>query len=370
MPGTDRDLFDPDDEVGFAAAVEPRPRRRWWRALVAVSVATGVAAVLGGAWALASVFGTIDSLDRFGPPPAPADGQAPITAPDSVVKLDGDPVTFLLFSTGTTRMTAEEARTLNIPDFGHRGRDELTDVIMLVTVDPDDRLVDVLSLPRDTWLEDWNNKLNAVYPLSNVYELADEVEELTGIPVDHMVEVNMVGFSRLVDTLGGIDIHLDRRIRDHKSHLDPVGPGVVHMDGRTALAFVRSRSPQEWEPDRQRWSVHVAEASDFGRMRKQQQFLSAVADELAGPKLVTRLRGLLGVAQSSLRVDQDLSSGLIASLGRSLAGGSVEVHTWTLPSRDGRAGAAWVTRPTIGPGEGRLGEVLSWWDEPPTVYTD
>jgi hypothetical protein len=97
--------------------------------------------------------------------------------------------------------------------------------------------------------------------------LVDAVTSLTGIPVDHYVQVGLDGFAGLVDDLGGVTITVDRPLEDRSTGLS-LAPGVCQqLDGETTLALVRSR--------------HVSPGSDLDRMARGQVVLQAALAELA-----------------------------------------------------------------------------------------
>lgn len=124
----------------------------------------------------------------------------------------------------------------------------------------------LVSLPRDTWTEIpgyGNSKLNASYAWGGEKLLVQTVENLTGLHVDHFVEVGMGGFTRIVDAVDGIELCLDYAVDDPSSGLTWPG-GCHHADGDTALAFARMR--------------YADPQGDIGRAARQRQVMSAVLD--------------------------------------------------------------------------------------------
>ena len=93
----------------------------------------------------------------------------------------------------------------------------------------------------------------------------------TGIDIDYYIELDFAGFAGIVDGLGGVELNFPYPARDLKSHLN-VDAGVQLVDGRTALAYARSRQYQE---NREGTWVSV-DASDLGRIGRQQSLIFAM----------------------------------------------------------------------------------------------
>lgn len=140
----------------------------------------------------------------------------------------------------------------------------------------------MLSLPRDSWVtlppyvdpdtgrsyRAAPDKLNAAFSLGGPDLLVRTVERNTGVHIDHYAEIGFAGFVGVVDAVGGVDLCLDKPVRDEDSGAD-LPAGCQTLDGAEALAFVRQRK-QEAE-------------GDLGRTRNQQKFLAALARKAATP---------------------------------------------------------------------------------------
>jgi hypothetical protein len=126
-----------------------------------------------------------------------------------------------------------------------------------------------------------------------------------GVPVNYYVRVDFTGFQKIVDALGGVNINVDKAIRDDQypdgdygviSIYIPAGP--QHMDGQTALQFVRTRHAD----------------SDFGRTRRQLQFLLAMRDQALKLNILPKVPSLIAQFRDSVKTD--LSASDILSLAR------------------------------------------------------
>jgi LCP family protein required for cell wall assembly len=117
--------------------------------------------------------------------------------------------------------------------------------------------VAALSVPRDLLVVDGQGRLARVaiaLEAGGLQSVVDGLCRSLSIPIDHIVQVDFAGFAAAVDALGGIDIELDRPIRDAHTGLDQPDAGRARFDGVAALAYVRSRHAEElvdgrWQPE-------------------------------------------------------------------------------------------------------------------------
>lgn len=194
---------------------------------------------------------------------------------------------------------------VNILLLGLRGEDDphgglLTDSIMLISLKKSTGQVALISIPRDLYVKmpgsDEQQKINYAHALGEekkrggggiIYSKAI-VSEVSGLYIDYAVSINHDAFKEIVDAVGGVDVYLDKPFIENKQFTDEIilelPAGKNHLDGKTALFFVRSRYT----------------TSDFDRMRRQQLVLVAVKDRvlslgfLANPVKVFNLLSILG----------------------------------------------------------------------------
>ena len=316
---TTEDPFGPDAPL----SQESQARRRWLRLIIALAVINGL--VLGGilAWRYLRpervdieppeprpVTTTVADRSGLDNPPVtspldsgePPSDEAGDAAPDgeSPPALLAEPVTFLVIGSDT-RENLPEALGITDELGGHRA-----DVIMIAGYDG--QRVRLLSLPRDlqVGIQGRVRKLNAAYSIDgpNPQLLFETVVNETGIDIDYYIELDFAGFAGIVDGLGGVELNFPYPARDVKSHLN-VDAGVQLVDGRTALAYARSRQYQE---NRDGTWVSV-DASDLGRIGRQQSLIFAMlaaAKRLSVFDMFSVSRVLRAVGQH-LRVDSRLS---------------------------------------------------------------
>jgi LCP family protein required for cell wall assembly len=186
-----------------------------------------------------------------------------------------------------------------------------SDTIMLVRIDARSRQAVVLSFPRDLWVDiprQGKSKIALAYEGGPV-RVAEVVEALTGLQVNHYLSVDLAGFEGVVDALGGVPICVNQQLIDPLSRLNLPAAGCYQLDGRQALAFVRAR--------------HVCGEKgipDFNRISRQQQFLRAVLAKVLRPQMVLRAPDLIRRVAGNLLVDRALNLADVIYLSRKLQG--------------------------------------------------
>jgi LCP family protein required for cell wall assembly len=200
------------------------------------------------------------------------------------------------------------------------------DTIILAHLPANRETVQFISIPRDTWVpippakvgsgDGTTAKINAAYALGGASRAVQAVEAFTGVHIDHVAVVDFVGFSKIIDALGGIDVTVDQ------SFTSPVYPyheftaGVQHMDGAVALDFARQR--------------HPFVDGDFARMRHQRAIIAAVfnrASELSVLSGPTKVDSVIRSLASAVTVDQTMSILDMVGLLRTLSGGDLSMLT-------------------------------------------
>jgi len=249
----------------------------------------------------------------------------------------------------------------------------LTDSLMIAHIDIKKNTVTLVSLPRDIWVklptktkEVFHSKINSVYQIalnSTNYPavdirkpgtadlLAKAVQTITGLPIDNYVAVDFAGFEKAIDSLGGVDVDVQKTFDDYeypladkekelcgkeaefeqvKKFMEPgfneeekkklfsekpelekffkditeepkdafpcryehlhFDKGMTHMDGATALKYVRSRHS-------------LQDGTDFGRGARQQQFVKALKNKLISVGIITRVFSLMNEVKTHVETD-------------------------------------------------------------------
>ena len=172
-----------------------------------------------------------------------------------------------------------------------KGEGRRTDTIMLLHTGSGPNLL--MSIPRDSLVPipgHGTTKVNAAFAYGGPKLLIRTLEQDTGIRIDDYVEIGFAGFVDVVDAVGGIRICPKTAMKDKLANLD-VKKGCQHVDGKTALAYARSR--------------HVSSLGDIDRARHQREVVSAVGSKAVSPWSVlnpVRYYRLAMAAAQSLRV--------------------------------------------------------------------
>ncbi|MGW0929202.1 LCP family protein [Streptomyces sp. NPDC002644] len=207
------------------------------------------------------------------------------------------------------------------------------DTAMLVHVHKGRKAASVVSIPRDTLVDrpscvdrsgerqpaERNVMFNSAYSTGGAACSVKTVESLSGIRVDHFLEIDFTGFRRMVDALGGVKVTTTESISDPDSHLR-LEAGTHRLSGTQALGLVRTRHG-------------VGDGSDLGRIQLQQAFVKALVRQvkevgvLSHPK---RLYDLADTATKSVTTDAGLGSvTALASFASGLKGISPSKMTMT-----------------------------------------
>jgi LCP family protein required for cell wall assembly len=185
----------------------------------------------------------------------------------------------------------------------------LTDTMIVASLDPVGKTVSMVSIPRDLIDVPLGNgdtygpKLNSLveyadrhrdqFPDGGTATLQKAIGALLGVDIHYQAEVNLNGFRRMVDAVGGVDIDVTRAIDDPSydgGHGFSIDVGRHHLDGKTALAYVRSRKGLG--------------DSDFTRAIRQQQVLVALRDTvIKDGSLLWELPDLLRAVGGAIRTD-------------------------------------------------------------------
>ncbi|MDQ4097420.1 MAG: LCP family protein [Actinomycetota bacterium] len=213
--------------------------------------------------------------------------------------------------------------------------DQRADAIMLVQLPRrGGGPVRVLSLPRDLRVDGAGfgpQKLSWVLGYAGRPALVRTVRELTGVPVQHYVEMDFVGFAAAVDAAGGVTLDFPRPGRDATTGFE-VTAGHHRLDGTAALAYARSRTYEEL--DESGWAL--VDDGDGGRIQRQHALVRAALGQRGSstrPSVVDRLRWLRRVGHH-LTVDSGLSAVDLVRLAGALAAlRPDQLELATLPTR-------------------------------------
>jgi LCP family protein required for cell wall assembly len=213
-------------------------------------------------------------------------------------------------SSGASAQTPGDPDATNILLMGLDGRKDpedsgvrRADTLMLARLYKDTGEVKLLSIPRDLYVRGVGpggepDRINSAYAYGGAEGTIREVEDFTGVPVDHYVAADFKGFEETVDSLGGV------RVQVKKDYLAKRGipSGKQVLDGKKALLYARYRKTPE---------------GDLGRIRRQQQILAALRSQVLSWEAISSSPGI--IRSLNKHVETDMGVPRMISLGRALA---------------------------------------------------
>jgi len=155
-----------------------------------------------------------------------------------------------------------------------------SDTIMVLHVDPELDFATLLSIPRDLWVDipgHNENRVNAAYAFGGAELTIRTVKNLLGLDINKYVEVGFGAFEKMIDSLGGVYVDVDRKYDDEEPRPTHLNAGYQLLRGADALLFARYRFDSN---------------ADFGRMTRQQRVLAAVREQAMGWNLPLKVPGI------------------------------------------------------------------------------
>ncbi|MFC4106604.1 LCP family protein [Micromonospora zhanjiangensis] len=209
-----------------------------------------------------------------------------------------------------------------------------SDTIILMHVPASHDRAYLVSIPRDLYVpvpqsagaacdSGQREKINAAFAEGGLPLAVRTVECFSDVRIDNVAAIDFGGFKEVTDALGGVDLKVDRDITSIHKPFRKFKKGVQHMDGATALDWVRQRKQF---PD-----------GDFARMRHQQEFLRAIMDKAASTGTLSnpaKLNAFLSSVTKAVTVDKDFSLLDTATQFRHLRGENL--HFMTSPNLGGQ----------------------------------
>lgn len=192
---------------------------------------------------------------------------------------------------------------LGIPGGDYPGSD-LSDTMMVLSINPAQRDLAMISVPRDIWISSFQTKINALYELRGLELVEREVDKILGLGVDFGVVVDFEGFKKAIDLVEGLDVEINQPFDDFRYPIagrenDDCGgdpeykcryehlhfeKGLTHMDGGLALKFARSR-----------FATNSGEGTDFARSKRQQKIILAFKERIFSKRVFLNPRIFAGV---------------------------------------------------------------------------
>jgi len=165
-----------------------------------------------------------------------------------------------------------------------------SDTIMIAFLHSKNKTVDLLSIPRDTYVQIANGgktKINHAYAYGGIPLARATVEDYLGIDIDHYAEIDFEGFADMVDALGGIEMDVEKNMYYPAEGIN-LKAGFQKLDGDQALQYVRFRGDAQ---------------ADIGRIARQQKFMQTLADQLLDLSNVWKLPQLVSAVTNNMQTD-------------------------------------------------------------------
>ena len=180
------------------------------------------------------------------------------------------------------------------------GTPSRSDTLMLLRADPQTDSISMLSFPRDLVVEIrcpkqvFTSKINAAYSTCGAKGALDTVRSITGLPINYLITVNFRGFKKIVNTLGGVWVDVDRRYFNDNAGVSPgfgyakinLQPGYQRLTGGAALDYARYRHTD----------------SDFHRVARQQLFVTAMKEQFEKSFSGRKIFPLVGAVTKNVEV--------------------------------------------------------------------
>ena len=198
---------------------------------------------------------------------------------------------------------------------------------MLMHIPADGKGVYIISIMRDTWVNIPGYgpaKINAALNYGGISLQVATVENLVGVKIDHVAEIEFEGFKSLVNAIGGVDVQVPFAFT---SNVWTFTPGLMHLNGSGALSFVRER--------------YSFADGDYQRVRNQRAFLRGLYSTMKAKGALSNVASFQSSIESLtdyMRVDQGLNAAQIAQIAAPvLTSGDTTMRMTTLPN----AGPGW-----------------------------
>ncbi|GEN32230.1 LCP family protein required for cell wall assembly [Cerasibacillus quisquiliarum] len=208
---------------------------------------------------------------------------------EEVVTISKDPVSILL---------------MGIEDYSTEGVNGRTDSLMLITFNPKDERMKLLSIPRDTYVEivgrGTMDKINHAHVFGGKEMTIDTVEKFLDIPVDYYAAVDFDAFIEIIDILGGITVNVpfdfEEKTMAPGSRWVQFYEGPMELNGEEALAFARMRKQDP--------------KGDIGRAERQQEIIKAIVDKATSFNTITKIDDIAETIGNNIETNMRITEGL------------------------------------------------------------
>lgn len=211
------------------------------------------------------------------------------------------------------------------------------DVIMLFNFEPGLSKLNILSIARDTRIREsgWYGRINALYSRGGEKLVAEEVTEITGLPVHYYLTMDFKGFRKIIDTLGGVEFYVPFRM----NYDDPTQNLHIHL--RKGMQLLNGAKAEQLVRYRKGNAIGQGYSEgDIGRVKMQQDFMKALIKQKLSLRYISRVDELFGILRKYIKTNITLAdvTYYIGSI-RKIEGD--EIETFTLPGESRMIGDVW-----------------------------
>ncbi|WP_339147873.1 MULTISPECIES: LCP family protein [unclassified Sutcliffiella] len=192
---------------------------------------------------------------------------------------------------------------MGIEDYSTGGENGRTDTLMVATLNPKDKTMKLLSIPRDTQVYyehlGYYSKINHANAYGGKEMTIEKVEELLEVPIDYYTTVNFEGFKNVIDIVGGVEVEVPFDFTE-KSDVDSsriyFKEGPMKLNGEEALAYARMRKQDP--------------RGDFGRNDRQKQIIQAAMSEILSPSNLLKVDNIAKEMGTNVQTNIRVSEGI------------------------------------------------------------
>ncbi|MGD6871019.1 LCP family protein [Sutcliffiella horikoshii] len=192
---------------------------------------------------------------------------------------------------------------MGIEDYSTNGENGRTDTLIVATLNPKEKTMKLLSIPRDTLVYyehlGYESRINHAHAYGGKEMTIEKVEELLEVPIDYYSTVNFEGFKNVIDILGGVEVEVPFDFTE-KSDVDnsvlQFTEGPMNLNGEEALAYARMRKQDP--------------RGDFGRNDRQKQIIQAAMSEMLKPGNLLKVDNIAKEMGKNVQTNIRVSEGI------------------------------------------------------------
>lgn len=226
---------------------------------------------------------------------------------------------------------------MGVEDYSSGGENGRTDTLIVATLNPKEKTMKLLSIPRDTLVYyehlGYESRINHAHAYGGKEMTIEKVEELLEVPIDYYTTVNFEGFKNVIDIIGGVEVEVPFDFTE-KSDVDnsllQFTEGPMNLDGEEALAYARMRKQDP--------------RGDFGRNDRQKQIIQAALSEMLKPGNLLKVDDIAKEMGDNVQTNIRVSEGI--GLSKLYAGfNSSSMENLTLEGADDTSSGAYYFIP-------------------------